>query len=91
MWGGAARYGDLIVAGRAGNRRLCVRTLLLRTPDRVIGVERAALTLCLDDTWSVTCGAGRLSGDAAALPVDDQRDTCAMTREIVFAIMRYRS
>ena len=79
-----------ISSGRAGKRRLCATTLCLRTRDRVIGFEGAARTLCLGDTWSVTCAAGRLSGRAGALPVDDQRKTRAMMREIVFTIMKYR-
>jgi hypothetical protein len=61
------------------------------TPDRVIGFESTVLTLCLGDTWSVRCDAGRLSGRAAALLVDDQRDTRTMMGEMVSSIMRCRS
>jgi hypothetical protein len=63
----------------------------MRTPDRVIGFESTVLTLCLGDTWSVTCDAGHLSGHAAASLVDDRHETRAMMRGILFAIMRCRS
>jgi hypothetical protein len=36
-------------------------------------------------------GAGDQLGRAVALPVDDQHETRAMMREVVLAIMRYRS
>jgi hypothetical protein len=63
----------------------------LRAPDWLIGFERAALSRYLGDASRLIGGAGDLSGRAAALPVDDQRETCAMMREIVLAIMRCRS
>ena len=40
----------------------------------MIGVERAGLTLCLGDAWSVACDAGGLSGRAVALPVAGRRE-----------------
>ena len=57
----------------------------------MIGFERAALALCLGDTWRFTYDTARFSGHAVALPVDDQRDMLTMMRETVFALMRYRS
>jgi hypothetical protein len=56
----------------------------------LIGFERAALSRYLGDAPTLIGGAVDLSGGAAALPVDDQRETRAMMRENVLAIMRCR-
>ena len=63
----------------------------LRAPDWLIGFERASRSRYLGDAPWLMGGAGHLSGRGAASPVDDQRGTHAMMREIVLALMRYRS
>jgi hypothetical protein len=62
-----------------------------RVPDWLIGSGRALLSRYLGDAPRLIGGAGDLLGRVVALPVDDQHETRAMMREIVLAIMRYRS
>ena len=63
----------------------------MRALDWLIGFERGALWQYLGDAPRLIGGVEHLSGRTAALPVDDRHETRGMMREIVFAIMRYRS